>query len=86
MGVESMCLSGGLGSCVILSKIFDVQSCEGWCCRYVLHATIEGLIVTIIAYMIRGGGWCYVVVCGYIGMEVKVLFGRVGGAYFGKKV
>lgn len=52
-----MCLSGGLGSCVILSKIFDVQSCEGWCCRYVLYATIEGLIVTIIAYMIRGGGW-----------------------------
>jgi hypothetical protein len=53
----SMCLSGGLGRCVILSKILDVQACEGWCWRYVLHATIEGLIVTIIAYIIRGGGW-----------------------------
>lgn len=51
-----MCLSGRLGNCVILFKSCDVQSCSGWCWRYVLHSTGEGLIVTTIAYMIRGGG------------------------------
>ena len=53
----SMCLSSGLGSFVIFSSICDVQSCIGCCCRYVLHTMIEGLIITIIAYMIRAGRW-----------------------------
>jgi hypothetical protein len=52
-----MCLSGRLGNCVILSKSCNVQSCSGCCWRYVLHSTGEGLIVTTIAYMSRGGGW-----------------------------
>ena len=51
----SMCRSGGLDSLVIFSDICDVQLCIGCCCRYKLHATVEGLIVTIIAYMIRRG-------------------------------
>jgi hypothetical protein len=51
------CRSGGLGNCVILAKSCDVQSCSGWCWRYVLHSTGEGLIVTTIAYIIRVGGW-----------------------------
>ena len=51
-----MCLFGGLGSFVKFSSICDVQLCINCCCRYVLHATVEGLIVTIIAYMIREGG------------------------------
>ena len=53
----SMCLYGGLGSFVIFSSICDVHPCIGCCCKYVLHATVEGLIITIIAYMIRKGVW-----------------------------
>ena len=60
--------------------------CIGCCCRYVLHVSVEGLIVTIIAYMIRGGGGYCVVVCGCISMGVRVLFVRVGGVYFEKVV
>jgi len=51
-----MCLSGGLGRVAIFSKSWDVHSCKGWCCRYVLHASMDGLMVTMIEYMIRGGG------------------------------
>ena len=78
---------GGLGSFVIFPSICDVQSYIGCCCRYVLHATVEGLIVTIIVYMIRerGVGY-YVVVCGCISMGVRVMFVHVGGAYFEKVV
>jgi len=47
-----MCLSGGLGRVAIFSKSWDVHSCKGWCCRYVLHASMDGLMVTMIEYMI----------------------------------
>ena len=40
---------GGLGSFVIFSSSCDVQSCVGCCCKYVLHATMEGLIVATVA-------------------------------------
>lgn len=41
--------SSGLGSLVIFSSSCDVQSCVGCCCKYVLHATMEGLIVATVA-------------------------------------
>ena len=45
----SMCLYDGLGSFVIFSSICDVQLCMGSCWRYVLHVSMDGLIVTTIA-------------------------------------
>ena len=53
----SMCLSGGLGKFVIFSNICAVQLGVGCCCMYVLQSLVEGLIVTIRAYISLGGGW-----------------------------
>ena len=53
-----MCLSGGLRSKAIFSKIFVVQSGSGVCISIWLHVSSTGLIVVISAYSMRGGGWC----------------------------
>jgi hypothetical protein len=45
----SMCRSGGFGSMVIVCRSCNVQSGVGGRCRYVLHVSIDGLIVTISA-------------------------------------
>ena len=44
-----MCLSGGLGNVVIVCKSRNVQSGVGGRCRYVLHVSMDGLIVTMSA-------------------------------------
>jgi hypothetical protein len=44
-----MCLFGGLDSVVIVSRSCNVQSGVGGSCRYVLHVSMDGLIVTISA-------------------------------------
>lgn len=62
----STCLSGGLGKFVIFSNICAVQLGVGCCCKYVLQSLVEGLIVTIRAYIILGGGWlvfCCIKLC-----------------------
>ena len=53
----STCLSGGLGSFVIFSNNFEVQSRIGCCCRFMPQSLVEGLIVMIRAYISLGGGW-----------------------------
>jgi hypothetical protein len=42
-----ICLSGGFVSVDIVSSSWDVQSCGGGSCRYVLHISMDGLIVVI---------------------------------------
>jgi hypothetical protein len=51
-----MCLSGGFCSKVIFSSKRVVQSGFGVCVRSWLHVSLSGLIVTISAYRILGGG------------------------------
>ena len=41
----------GLDYFVILSNTCNVQLRTGWCCKCVLHVSIQGLIVIINAYM-----------------------------------
>ena len=44
-----ICLSGGFVRFVIVSSSWDVQSCGGGSCKYELHISRDGLIVTISA-------------------------------------
>jgi hypothetical protein len=54
--VVSICLSGWFCSNVIFSRSIVVQFGTGFYVSIWLHALISGLIVTIKAYSIRGGG------------------------------
>ena len=54
-----MCLSGGFCSEDILSRSVVVQSGSGICASKWSQVSMTGLIVTISAYNIRGGGWCW---------------------------
>ena len=57
--IDVMCLSGGFGSDAIRINTFVVQSGTEGCISMWLHVSINGLIVVISAYNIRGGGWCW---------------------------
>lgn len=52
-----MCLSGGLVRFVILSSICEVQSGTSCCCMCMLQSWMEGLIVTMRAYISLAGIW-----------------------------
>ena len=54
--IVRICLSGGFCSKAILSRSIVVQFGSGICASMWSHALISGLIVTIRAYNIRGGG------------------------------
>ena len=57
--IVRICLSGGFCSKAIFSRSIVVQFGFGVCVSMWLHVLISGLIVTIRAYSMRGGVWCW---------------------------